>query len=99
MRFSHTLDIPLDAITVVKTLGQHCLREDKYCFDQRDQEENHEQIQDMGRIYEGATLIIAVITRVRDEDGLAGVGSTCAFVDKRKLAWELEMVYSRLDVS
>lgn len=53
----------------------------------------------MGRIYEGATLIIAVVTRVRDEDGLAGVGSTCAFVDKRKLAWELEMVCSRLDVS
>ncbi|KAF7513676.1 hypothetical protein GJ744_007727 [Endocarpon pusillum] len=87
-----------DAVTVVKTLGRDCLREGKYCINQPDQEEKHEQIQDMGRIYEGATLTIVVVTGVTDEDGLAGVSSTSVVVGKRKLAlkfttslaWELK---------
>jgi hypothetical protein len=62
-----------DAIHVVKNLGGRYLWVDRYCIDQQNLDEKHEQIQNMDQIYEGATLTLVAVAGTNADCGLPGV--------------------------
>lgn len=64
----------IDAICVTKTLGFKYLWVDKFCIDQNDAATKHEQIKQMGAIYENAELTIIAAAGADETHGLPGVG-------------------------
>lgn len=64
----------IDAICVTKTLGFQYLWVDKLCIDQNDAVTKHEQIKQMGAIYENAELTIIAAAGEDETHGLPGVG-------------------------
>jgi Heterokaryon incompatibility protein (HET) len=62
-----------DVIHVVKNLGGRSLWVDRYCIDQQNLDEKHEQIQNMDQIYEGATLTLVAVAGTNADCGLPGV--------------------------
>ncbi|KAF2663805.1 HET-domain-containing protein [Microthyrium microscopicum] len=64
-----------DAIQVVKSLGEQYLWVDRYCIDQENETQTHNQISRMDSIYEGSLLTIIAATGKDSPSGLAGVGS------------------------
>lgn len=70
------LDFPTtirDAVTVTYELGYQYLWVDRYCIDQNDSTEKHGQIQQMGAIYNTASLTIMAAAGSDAEHGLPGV--------------------------
>ncbi|KAK8859718.1 Vegetative incompatibility protein HET-E-1 [Apiospora arundinis] len=63
-----------DAIEVTKALGYRYLWIDKFCIDQDDAGLKHEQIQQMGTIYQNAELTIIAAAGMDETHGLPGVG-------------------------
>jgi hypothetical protein len=66
--------IVADAITVTRGLGFRYLWVDRYCIDQEDAEEKHDQIGKMHLIYEGAEVTIIAAAGEDGDYGLPGVG-------------------------
>lgn len=64
----------IDAICVTKTLGFQYLWVDKFCIDQNDAATKHEQIKQMGAIYENAELTIIAAAGADETHGLPGAG-------------------------
>ncbi|OJJ73705.1 hypothetical protein ASPBRDRAFT_513854 [Aspergillus brasiliensis CBS 101740] len=64
-----------DAITVVRNLGGRYLWVDKYCIDQGDAQEKHDQISRMDLIYSGAYATIVAAGSDISVSGLPGVGA------------------------
>ncbi|RAK95542.1 HET domain-containing protein, partial [Aspergillus ibericus CBS 121593] len=64
-----------DAITVVKNLGGRYLWIDKYCINQDDAQEKHDQISRMDLIYSGAYATIIAAGSDITQSGLPGVGT------------------------
>jgi hypothetical protein len=69
--FSQTIR---DAIIVTKKLGMKFLWVDKYCIDQTDAKEKHDQISQMGLIYRRAEITIIAAAGDDADSGLHGVG-------------------------
>ena len=72
-------ELPLtveDAITATKSLGLRYLWVDRYCIDQKDTEEVHDQIRQMDKIYAGARVTIVAAAGVDPSYGLPGVSKT-----------------------
>ncbi|KAJ4372250.1 hypothetical protein N0V83_004024 [Neocucurbitaria cava] len=65
-----------DAIKVTRLLGFRYLWIDKFCIDQDNPGIKHDQIRQMGRIYEDADLTIIAAAGLDENHGLPGVGST-----------------------
>jgi hypothetical protein len=65
-----------DSIAVCKSLGIHYLWVDRYCIDQFNTEEVHEQVSQMDSIYENSAITLIAATGSDAESGLPGVGST-----------------------
>ncbi|KAH7351287.1 heterokaryon incompatibility protein-domain-containing protein [Rhexocercosporidium sp. MPI-PUGE-AT-0058] len=65
-----------DAIQVTKQLQFRYLWIDKYCIDQSNSEDKHEQIQQMDLIYKGSELTIIAASGLDENSGLPGVGTT-----------------------
>ena len=73
-------DIPKvveDAITVTKTLSWRYLWVDRYCIDQQDEVHKNDQINNMDKIYKGATVTLVAAAGIDDSFGLPGIGGTC----------------------
>ncbi|RYP87847.1 hypothetical protein DL769_000439 [Monosporascus sp. CRB-8-3] len=64
------------AITVTRALGYQYLWIDKFCIDQDNPETKHDQIKQMGAIYEQAELTIIAAAGIDENHGLPGVGRT-----------------------
>ncbi|GKZ29614.1 hypothetical protein AbraIFM66950_005768 [Aspergillus brasiliensis] len=64
-----------DAITVVRNIGGRYLWVDKYCIDQDDAQEKHDQISRMDLIYSGAYATIIAAGSDISVSGLPGVGA------------------------
>ncbi|PYI08670.1 HET-domain-containing protein [Aspergillus sclerotiicarbonarius CBS 121057] len=64
-----------DAITVVKNLGGRYLWTDKYCINQDDAQEKHDQVSRMDLIYSGAYATIIAAGSSIAHSGLPGVSS------------------------
>ncbi|KAK8877528.1 heterokaryon incompatibility protein-domain-containing protein [Apiospora arundinis] len=62
-----------DAMTVCKDLGFRYLWVDKYCINQSNADEKHDQIQNMDRIYSAAELTIIAAGSESCSEGLHGV--------------------------
>lgn len=62
-----------DAIGVVRGLGGQYLWVDKYCIDQKDQDQKQTQINAMDKIYEGAIATIIAASAKNSPPGLPGV--------------------------
>ncbi|OBT98557.2 hypothetical protein VE01_03590 [Pseudogymnoascus verrucosus] len=62
-----------DAIAVVRGLGGQYLWVDKYCINQKDQDQKQTQINAMDKIYEGAIATIIAASAKNSPPGLAGV--------------------------
>lgn len=69
----NTPGVILDAMSLVISLGFQNLWVDRFCIDQGDLEEKHEQISNMDEIYEGALLTIVAASRKATNNGLPGV--------------------------
>jgi len=79
------LDLPLpgldeflvieDGIVVAKELGGHYLWVDKFCIDQRNSREKHEQISRLDQIYEKPSATIIAAGSQSPDPGLSGVRS------------------------
>ncbi|KAF3003109.1 hypothetical protein E8E13_008214 [Curvularia kusanoi] len=67
-----------DSITTVLLLGYSYLWVDRYCIDQQDAEDKHEQIQQMGAIYAGAFVTIIAYAEHDPYKGLPGVSRDCS---------------------
>ncbi|RYP90280.1 hypothetical protein DL770_003576 [Monosporascus sp. CRB-9-2] len=65
-----------DAITVTRALDYQYLWIDKFCIDQDNPEAKHDQIKQMGAIYEQAELTIIAAAGIDENHGLPGVGLT-----------------------
>jgi hypothetical protein len=65
-----------DSIAVCKSLGIRYLWVDRYCIDQSNTEEVHEQVSQMDSIYENSAITLIAATGWDAESGLPGVGST-----------------------
>ena len=65
-----------DSIAVCKSLGIRYLWVDRYCIDQLNTEEVHEQVSQMDSIYENSAITLIAATGSDAESGLPGVGST-----------------------
>ncbi|RYP22668.1 hypothetical protein DL765_001518 [Monosporascus sp. GIB2] len=65
-----------DAITVTRGLGYQYLWIDKFCIDQDNPEIKHDQIKQMGAIYQQAELTIIAAAGIDENHGLPGVGRT-----------------------
>ncbi|KAE9363107.1 HET-domain-containing protein, partial [Stipitochalara longipes BDJ] len=65
--------VVIDAIEVTKTLGFRYLWVDRYCIDQDNADEKHDQITNMDTIYESAQLTIMAAAGKNAEYGLPGV--------------------------
>ncbi|KFY36285.1 hypothetical protein V494_05162 [Pseudogymnoascus sp. VKM F-4513 (FW-928)] len=62
-----------DAIAVVRGLGGQYLWVDKYCINQKDQDQKQTQINAMDKIYEGAIATIIAASAKNSPPGLPGV--------------------------
>jgi hypothetical protein len=62
-----------DALTVAKELGLEYLWVDKYCINQTDDSELHDQISHMDKVYQYATLTIIAAAGNDSESGLPGI--------------------------
>jgi hypothetical protein len=65
-----------DAVKVTKLLGFRYLWIDKFCIDQDDPDKKHDQIKQMGFVYENAELAIIAAAGPDENYGLPGVGTT-----------------------
>ena len=65
-----------DAITVTMELGFEYLWIDRYCIDQSNNPEKHQQLQQMGSIYRNAAVTIIAASGSDPGYGLPGVGPT-----------------------
>jgi hypothetical protein len=65
-----------DAVKVTKDLGFRYLWIDKFCIDQDDPGTKHDQIKQMGLVYENAELTIIAAAGLDENYGLPGVGDT-----------------------
>jgi hypothetical protein len=65
-----------DSMVVAKKLGLRYLWVDRYCIDQSDQDDKHQQIQQMDLIYSGAELTIIAAAGDSPDYGLPGVNGT-----------------------
>jgi hypothetical protein len=63
-----------DAISITKAIGFRYLWIDKFCIDQNDAENKHDQIQQMDAIYENSELTIIAAAGHDESYGLPGVG-------------------------
>ncbi|KAK7963919.1 hypothetical protein PG988_010893 [Apiospora saccharicola] len=63
-----------DSIEVAKALGFRYLWIDKFCIDQNDAALKHDQIQQMGSIYQNSALTIICAAGMDETYGLPGVG-------------------------
>ncbi|KAK8113022.1 HET-domain-containing protein [Apiospora sp. TS-2023a] len=63
-----------DSIEVTKALGFQYLWIDKFCIDQNDAALKHDQIQQMGSIYQNSALTIICAAGMDETYGLPGVG-------------------------
>ena len=63
-----------DTINIVKGLGWRFLWVDRYCIPTG--EKRHEEIQNMGLVYEGATATIVAVAAANSDCGLPGVSSS-----------------------
>ncbi|KAI9658309.1 MAG: hypothetical protein M1821_002442 [Bathelium mastoideum] len=73
LRFTKTIR---DALVVVKALGHKYLWVDKFCIDQKNAEEKHDQISQMDSIYGGADVTIISACGQDCHYGLPGVNGT-----------------------
>jgi hypothetical protein len=64
-----------DAMRVTLGLRFRYLWVDRYCIDQHDADQKHQQIANMGNIYAGATLTLVVAGSTDPDIGLPGVSS------------------------
>ncbi|ORX93761.1 heterokaryon incompatibility protein-domain-containing protein [Clohesyomyces aquaticus] len=84
---SKRLDFPAsieDAVAVTLALGLEYLWVDRYCIDQENDAEKHDQIQQIGLIYSRAQMTIVVAASSDPLHGLPGVG--CRALSVRKHA-------------
>lgn len=65
-----------DALEVTRRLGLQYLWIDRFCIDQQNAEDKHDQIQNMDRIYKGAEFTIVAMAGEDEEYGLPGIGIT-----------------------
>jgi hypothetical protein len=65
-----------DAIIVVLALGYRYLWIDRYCIEQADCPARHSQIQQMGNIYNSASITIIAAAGSTPYHGLPGVSQT-----------------------
>ncbi len=65
-----------DSIALCKSLGIRYLWVDRYCIDQSNTEEVHEQVSQMDSIYENSTITLIAAAGWDAESCLPGVGST-----------------------
>ena len=65
-----------DAIIVTRRLGWRYLWVDRYCINQDDKEEKHDQIKEMDKIYRNAIVTIIAAAGNDASFGLPGVGAT-----------------------
>ncbi len=73
----HISDAPpviKDAMTAAKELGGRYLWVDRYCIDQSDAEDMHNQISNMDQMYEGACATLVAAGHRQASAGLPGVG-------------------------
>lgn len=70
-----TAQVIEDALSVTKSLGHRYLWVDKYCVDQDDSFQKHEQIMNMDSIYENASLTIIAAAGLDHSRGLPGISS------------------------
>jgi Heterokaryon incompatibility protein (HET) len=80
MDAAYTLPSPLpnvisDGITVTKALGLQYLWVDKFCIDQENSNEKHDQISRMDAIYKRAEITIIAAAGDNESCGLPGVGT------------------------
>jgi hypothetical protein len=68
-------DVIRDSMETVMKLGMKFLWVDRYCIDQTDVQDKHDQISQMDSIYANARITIIAATKV-SETGLPGTGST-----------------------
>jgi hypothetical protein len=64
-----------DAIEVTKGIGLRYLWVDKFCIDQNNPDDKHEQIKQMDLIYKAAELTIIAAAGADENHGLPGVGT------------------------
>ncbi|KAK7911592.1 heterokaryon incompatibility protein-domain-containing protein [Apiospora marii] len=80
-----------DSIEVTKALGYRYLWVDKFCIDQSDADLKHDQIDQMGTIYQNSALTIIGAAGMDETYGLPGVG-------RRARAQQLFIKYQDLTV-
>jgi hypothetical protein len=94
-----------DAVTAVRNLGARYLWVDRYCIDQENTQERHDQIARMDQIYEGATATLVAATDQDSISGLPGVGSVprraqpIAIVGEKVLVSSLAHISAPLEAS
>ncbi|OOG00869.1 hypothetical protein ASPCADRAFT_136868 [Aspergillus carbonarius ITEM 5010] len=81
-----------DAITVVKHLGGRYLWTDKYCINQDDTQEKHDQISRMDLIYSGAYATIIAAGSDDTQSGLPGVGAVARLHQPQAVAGKTRLV-------
>ncbi|KAH7074719.1 heterokaryon incompatibility protein-domain-containing protein [Paraphoma chrysanthemicola] len=64
-----------DGITVTLLMGYHFLWIDRYCIDQSDPEQKHDQISNMDQVFSGADLVIVAAAGEDPHYGLPGVST------------------------
>jgi len=64
-----------DAIQVTKQLGLRSIWIDKYCIDQTNTKDKHDQIRQMDMIYQGSEVTIVAAAGEDENTGLPGAGS------------------------
>ncbi|KAH7087589.1 heterokaryon incompatibility protein-domain-containing protein [Paraphoma chrysanthemicola] len=64
-----------DGITVTLLMGYHFLWIDRYCIDQNDPEQKHDQISNMDQVFSGADLVIIAAAGEDPHYGLPGIST------------------------
>jgi Heterokaryon incompatibility protein (HET) len=91
-----------DTVEVVKQIrpeGSRYLWVDKYCINQYDAGEKHDQVQSMDTVYEGAFATIVAASTDGSEGGLAGVGPTCRIIQLSAFVNGIQLVSTMPHVS
>ena len=78
----------LDATQVTRALGYGYLWVDRYCIDQSDPREMHNQISRMDLIYSNSEVTIVAAAGIDESAGLPGVGARRQKPADGPLAWE-----------
>lgn len=86
-----------DAISVTKAIGLQYLWIDKFCIDQTNANTKHDQIQQMGAIYENAQLTIIAAAGADENYGLPGVGTRPRIFQPTARAGKVEIINTMRD--